>query len=186
MPRANLDTTLATDMAAPNYQPVILASFAFRSKTEYVWSGIGDLVWSGNTFKGIGSLGTMGPIGGGAAGVEEPGTSVTLSGIDADLLGETMADVNPFGAVSIWIGSWLNGGLHGTPYLLWQGGMGAPLIVPDVQKFRIVLALQTKMAQLSRPTCRRYTAADQRLAYPDDTGFNWVEIQNDIAERWGN
>lgn len=184
MPR-NLDATLAADMASASWAPVILASLAFRSKTEYVWSGRGTLAWNGNSFTGVGSLGKIGAIGAGAADVAEDTTSVELSGIDADLLGESMTDCTPRGAVSIWLGSWLGAGLHGTPYLLFQGYMGQPTATPDIENFIISLQLQTSLAQLNRASCRRYTAADQRLYYPDDTAFNWVEIQNDLAERWG-
>lgn len=184
MPRS-IDSTLAAAMAAPNYQPVILGSFAFRSQTEYAWSGVGTLVWNGLPFAGVGSLGRLGAIGNGSAQVVEAGTSAELSGLDSIWLGESLGDVQMGAPVSIWIGAWQNGALLGTPYLLWSGGMGAPHASPDPHKFTITLALQTKLAQLGRPTCRRYTAADQRLYYPDDSGFNWVEVLNDAAFRWG-
>jgi hypothetical protein len=184
MPRA-LDTTLAADMASPNFQPVVLASLAFRSQTVYYWNGRGNLVWNSMTFEGIGTLGRIGAIGAGSSDLAEMPTTLAASGLDANLLGETMTDIQMGAPVSIWLGSWLNGGLHGTPYLLFQGGMGQPAITADPQKFDIALTLQTKMAQLSRATCRRYTADDQRLFYPDDSGFNWVEILNDIALLWG-
>jgi hypothetical protein len=185
MPR-DLDTTLAADLALPNFQPVLLASLAFRSQTEYYWTGRGALVWNGMTFQGIGTLGRIGPIGAGTADVVEDNTWVEASGLDATLLGESMTDIQIGGAVSIWFGSWLNGALHGTPYLLWKGGMGAPAVTPDPKEFTIRIALQTKMAQLARPTARRYTAADQRLYYADDSGFNWAPVLNDEALRWGS
>lgn len=184
MPR-DIDSTLLADMGSESWQPVILASFAFRSKIEYYWTGRGTISWSGMNFTGIGTLGKLGTVGGGPAEVAEPGTTVEASGLDADLLGETLTDVQVGGSVSIWLGSWQNGALHGTPYLLWQGGMGQPAIVPDPKKFSIMIELQTRLAQLNRATCRRYTAADQRRYYPDDSGFNFVEIQNDIALIWG-
>jgi hypothetical protein len=185
MPRANLDTTLAADMASPNFCPVILASLAFRSQTANYWNGRGSLVWNSMTFEGIGTLGKIGSIGTGSAEVTESGTTVEASGLDSTLLGETLTDIQIGAPVSLWLGSWVNGAIHGTPYLLWQGGMGQPMVTPDPQQFSIVLALQTRMAQLSRATCRRYTAADQRLFYPDDSSMNWVEIDNDIALIWG-
>lgn len=184
MPRA-LDATLAAAMAAPNYQPVILAQFGFRSQTIGAWNGPCALTWNGMTFLGIGTLGKISPIGSGSAEVMESGAYVELSGVDETMLGEALTDCQPSGPVSIWLGAWQNGALLGTPYLLWTGTMGQPQPMPDPEKFTIRLELQTKMAQLSRPTCRRYTAADQRLYYPDDCGFNWVEILNDIALIWG-
>jgi hypothetical protein len=184
MPR-DLDATLAADMAGPSFAPVVLAQFGFRSQTIGAWSGPGPLTWNGMTFLGIGTLGKIGPIGSGTAEVMENAAYVEMSGIDETMLGEALTDCQPNGRVKIWMGSWQNGALHGTPYLLWQGTMGQPQAVPDPGKFTLRLGLQTKMAQLSRPTCRRYTAADQRLYYPDDSAFNCVEILNDIALIWG-
>jgi hypothetical protein len=185
MPRANLDTTLAADMASPSFSPVALAKLAFRSKTVYYWNGRGSLTWNGMTFEGIGTLGKLGAVGSGSADVVESGTSLEASGLDTNLLGESLTDVQMGAPATIWLGSWLNGVLHGTPYQLWQGGMGQPIVSADPQHFSIVLTLQTRMAQLSRATARRYTAADQRLYYPDDSGLAWVEILNDIALIWG-
>src|ERR1700728_4519175 len=109
MPRANLDTTLAADMASPNWSPVILASLAFRSQTVKYWNGRGSLTWNSMTFDGIGTLGRIGSIGGGSGDVAETATSVEASGLDANLLGETITDIQIGAPCSLWIGSWLNG-----------------------------------------------------------------------------
>jgi hypothetical protein len=76
----NLDPTLAGGLSAGLIQPVVLVQLTLNSGIERVWSGIGDLVWNGNTFSGVGNLGSIGPIGEGSA-VKADGTTVTLSGI---------------------------------------------------------------------------------------------------------
>jgi len=76
----NLDATLAGALSAGLIQPAVLVMLTLQSGVEYVWSGIGDLVWNGITFKGVGTLGSIGPIGEGSA-VKADGTTVTLSGI---------------------------------------------------------------------------------------------------------
>jgi hypothetical protein len=77
------------------------------------------------------------------------------------------------------------GSLVGNPYMIFSGQMDQPTIDMSTQTASITIALENKLSNLSRPTARRYTAADQHLQYPDDTGFNFVEILNDIALRWG-
>jgi hypothetical protein len=188
-----LDSTLATDIATGRWSPVLLAWFNFRSNTIGAWSGPGSLTWNGLTFLGVGALGKF-SMSGGDGDVGAAGATVALSGVDALSLGEAMTDIQIEAASTVWLGSYVNGALHGTPYPLFVGGMGKPDIVPGIptredpdaiNKFTIALRLETRMKQLARATCRRYTAADQRLYYPDDRGFNWVEIQNDIALVWG-
>ena len=50
----------------------------------------------------------------------------------------------------------------------------------------IQLALENRMIQLQRPNVLRYTSADQRLRFPTDTAFGWVEQLNDLALIWGS
>lgn len=76
----NLDSTLAAALSDGLIQPVILVQLTLNSGVERVWSGVGDLVWDGKTFSGVGNLGSIGAIGEGSA-VKADGTTVTLSGI---------------------------------------------------------------------------------------------------------
>jgi hypothetical protein len=80
----NLDPTLATALSSAVIQPVLLVQATFNSGVEYIWSGVGDFVFNGNTFKGVGDFGSMGPIAEGSA-VKADGTSITLSGIGLSL-----------------------------------------------------------------------------------------------------
>jgi len=78
------------------------------------------------------------------------------------------------------------GAIIGAPYLIFSGAVDKPSVEISDQTMSITLALENKLVNLQRPSQRRYTAADQHIAYPDDMGFNWVEILNDIALRWGS
>ncbi len=99
---------------------------------------------------------------------------------------ETLTDIQQGAPASLWFGLMSGGALIGTPYLIFSGIVDQPSVEIDTQTMTFTLALENKMSNLVRATCRRYTAADQRIYYPDDIGFNWVEILNDIALRWGN
>ena len=66
-----------------------------------------------------------------------------------------------------------------------MGTVDRPAIPVGPDKLTITLALENRMLNLQRPTMRRYTAGDQNYYFPDDSGFNWVEVLNDIALLWG-
>lgn len=85
----------------------------------------------------------------------------------------------------LWFGLLSGGAIIGTPYLVFSGVVDQPTIDIDEKTISYTIALESRMTNLNRPTARRYTAADQRLFYPDDIGFNWVEPLNDAAFRWG-
>lgn len=101
------------------------------------------------------------------------------------LVDEAMADMQIGGPATLRFGLLNNGLLLGTPYTLFKGQMDQPTVSWSPETSTIEIALESRLTNLSRPTQRRYTAADQHVAYPDDTGFNFVEWLNDIALRWG-
>jgi hypothetical protein len=166
--------------------PAFLVVITFRSMTCYVWSGVGNLVYGGNTYLGVGDLGKIGAISEGGDAISADGTTITLSGIDATLLSETMTDVQIGAPAVISLALFdANRNILGTPYPLYVGQVDQPTVEPGLEEFSITVKLENKLINLQRAGSRRYTAADQNLYYPDDCAFNWVEQLNDQALRWG-
>lgn len=179
------DATLLSALLANGIYPVILADLTFASGAAHAWTGVGELVWNGNTYLGVGSLGRCPGVSEGVA-VQAQGTSVTLSGIDSKLLTDCLTDIQIGAPATLWIGAYQNGALVGTPYKWFAGTVDKAPIVTGPQTMEITLSLESRMSLLQRGTNRRYTAADQRRYYPTDSGFNRVPIMNDIALRWGS
>ncbi len=165
--------------------PVILVMLTFKSATRYVWSGIGTLVYGANAYLGVGSLGSIGVISE-STDVKADGTSLTLSGIDPTFLGESMTDIQLGAPAKIWFGLMTNGALIGAPYLLFSGTVDQPSVQMGAETISISLKLENRLVDLQRPSMRRYTSADQRLYFPTDTAFGWVEILSDQSLIWGS
>jgi hypothetical protein len=162
-----------------------MLDITFRSESQYVWTGYGNLVYGGNTYRGVGSLGKIDTVSEGVE-VNAEGTAVTLSGIDAALLSETLGDIQLGAPASLYwalFDSELN--ILGTPYPLFVGTVDQPSIQPGIKEFSITIKLENKLINLQRPNMRRYTSADQNLYFPDDIAFQWVEQLNDQALLWG-
>jgi hypothetical protein len=168
-----------------NIRPALLAEIHFRSEVSYIWSGVGNLVYAGHTYLGVGSLGRISRIGAGVE-VAAGGVTVALSGIDSNLFSESMTDIQ-LGAPARISFALLDpaGNILGTPYPLFVGLVDKPVVTPGLQEITIALALETRLTNLQRANARRYTAADQRLYYVDDSAFQWVEQLNDQALKWG-
>ncbi|WP_213805762.1 hypothetical protein [Granulicella sp. dw_53] len=185
MPR-QLDPAMATALATNHIQPFFMAVLSFKTSMQWVWSGVGNLVWNSQTFVGVGSFAKIGTIQEGAdANSNAYGTTVTLSGIDPVLLQDCQTDMVPGAQATLWFGLLTNGVMVGSPYQIFSGTMDQPTISWDQDTITITLALESKMLNLARPSNRRYTSADQRLYYPTDTAFGWVEQLNDLADVWG-
>jgi hypothetical protein len=180
----HLDPALASSLTSGVIYPVILCMLTFKSETVYCWSGVGTLMWNAQAFGGVGSLGKLGAIVEGID-VKADGTTVTLSGIDPSLKAECMTDIRIGAPAKIWFGNFMNGALIGAPYLVFSGQVDKPHFSIGGDEITCQLALENKLINHSRASNRKYTAADQRAnGYPDDTGFNWVEMQNNIAIDW--
>ena len=193
--------TLTADMIAALSAPVVrLALFCqltFGDNVYYLWSGLGTMTWSGMTFQGVGSLGTVSEISE-DSNVEAKNVTVSLSGIPSALVMEVAYEVRLLGTCNIWLACYnADGSLIDTPVLSYQGKMDAPEMMDDGQHCTVSLSLENVLVDLNRPVYRRYTADDQqldlaatltRLSLPPttvDTGFQHVAGLQEQITFWG-
>ena len=187
MPR-QLDPNFVAALNAGLFLPVFLVDLTFISGTYHLATTPYALAWNGNTYTGTGTLGEI-STNKETINIEATGMTVTLSGVDPAILQECLDDVSIGAPATIWFGA-LNpanpGLLMGAPAIDYQGLIDAPSITTDTQQCSISLAIESRMLRLqSGGQQRRYTSADQRLLYPDDTFFQWVETNNDLALKFG-
>src|SRR5882757_6985260 len=117
-----LNSSMAAALATGNISPFFMAELSFKTQQQYVWTGVGNLVWNFITFTGIGSAAKIGTIQEGTD-FHAYGTTVTLSGIDPVLLAECMTDMVPGAQATLWLGLLANGAIIGSPYQLFNGTM---------------------------------------------------------------
>lgn len=184
MPRS-IDSTMLGGLLSNAIAPCFLVDLTFTTGPAYIWSGVGNLTWNNRLYVGVGSLGSIGDVVE-STEVRADGTTLTLSGIDSTLMNDCLNDIQIGAPATIWFALLSSGQILGAPYPLFVGTVDKPTIQVGPDTITVSLALENRLLTLQRPTNRRYTAADQHIAYPDDIGFNWVEILNDIALRWGS
>ncbi len=61
MPR-NLSAAVIAQLTSGHCQPCFLVSLQFVTTTEYVWTGIGNVTWNGQTWQGLGNFGSVSAI----------------------------------------------------------------------------------------------------------------------------
>jgi hypothetical protein len=161
----------------------ILVDIQLASGTAHVWSGSGTLVWNGNNYLGVGSFGGISEVSE-SSETKADGLVLQLSGIDPTLFSDCLNDIQQSAPATVWLAIF-SGSAIVAAYPMFAGAVDKPVMTLGVETLSIQLSLETRMTNLQRPTMRRYTMADQRQYYPDDIGFSWVEILNDIALLWG-
>jgi hypothetical protein len=187
MPR-QLDPTFAAALESGFFMPFFALEITFISKTFYLWSGPYPLTFNGQTWQGTADLGTVSSVTE-KTSVEAVGSTVTLSGVDQSILEESLDDVQLGAPAIIYFGAIdpSTGQALGSPCTLFSGLVDKPTVVygPDT-KCSISVNLESWLIRLSAGSMRRYTSADQRLRFPTDTLFGWVETLNDLSLKFGS
>lgn len=180
----NLDSALRAALANKVVCPAVLAMLTFKSGPVLVWTGLGPLVYGGNTYQGVGTLGQVGAIVEGI-GVEAFGTTVSLSGIDPALYGDSMDEITTGLPAKIWFALLNQGQVIGVPFLAFSGYVDKPTVSEGVESITITINLESRLTNLQRANARRYTSADQRRKFPTDSGFFYQEALCNTANVWG-
>lgn len=182
MPRS-LPAPMLTAIGSNAFALCYLVDLTLASGTVHIWTGVGTVVWNGNSYRGVGSLGSVGDVAEGSE-VKASGMSIALSGIDPVLLADSLNDIQ-VGAPAVVSLALFSDGAIICSCTAFAGTVDKPTLAAGPDTITIALALETRMANLQRASNRRYTAADQRSYYWDDSAFDWVEVLNDIALLWG-
>src|SRR5690348_7935183 len=103
MPR-NLTSATLAEFTAAGLRPVIFVQIQFTSGTSYIWSGIGDVVWNGVTWIGVGQFGGISTMTE-SSEIAANGITLSLSGIDPTLIGQALNEVRQNYPVKMWFGA---------------------------------------------------------------------------------
>jgi hypothetical protein len=166
-------------------RPAFFVEANFVSGPVYLWSGRGSLEWNGNTWLGLGSLGSISTVEE-ASTIEAKGITLTLSGIDANIAKLTLSEYQVGLPVLIYLALFdETGTLIDSPVLAFSGRMDQPTIAIDNKSCTISINCESKLLLMNNSVQRRYTNDDQQLDYPGDRGFEYVDSIQQMTIYWG-
>lgn len=181
----NLTAAQITEITAQNMRPVMFLQALFTSGYIYLWSGQGAISWNGQTWTGVGSLGTVSAIPE-TSDVAAVGIKMALSGIPASLITSALGEVRQGNPVTIYQGFLTPaGGVIANPNNAWQGRMDACEIAEGGDTAVIAITAESRMLDLNRSRERRYEKQDQSIDFPTDLGFDYVPSLQEISIVWG-
>lgn len=166
-------------------RPIIMIDMMFTSEPLYLWNGNGTLTHSSTNYLGVGDLISIGSISE-KIDLTATGVSVTLAGIKQSLLNIALAEPYQNRLITIRLGAMNESGdLVSSPVIMFQGKMDVMTIQDDGNTATITVQCESKLIQLDRAFVRRYTAEDQKIDFPNDTGLNFMAKIQGIPIPWG-
>jgi hypothetical protein len=181
----NMTPELEAALIAADARPALFFEGQFATGVVRLWTGLGDVVWGGQTWTGAGNLV-------GFSGIEEGsdivarGASVTLSGVPASLVSLAISDAQQGLPGRCWVGLLApDATIIVDPVLAFAGRLDVPTITDGVETCTITITYESRLIDLNRPRELRYTDEAQQQLYPGDRGFEYVTTIQDKELRWG-
>lgn len=185
MPRPDATAAFITALAQPIIRPAFFVQATFATATLYLWTGRGNVSWNGKTWTGVGTLGSVSTIEEGST-VEARGITLTMSGIDATMLGDVLNEVQQGLPAIVYVGLFdENLTLIPNPVTAFAGRMDQPTLDVDGTTATISIACESRLMDMNTPAERRYTDEDQQRDYPNDRGFSFVNGIQEVTIYWG-
>jgi len=193
----SLTSGMQTAVTADLVRPIILVQLLFDDVYDdetppnlihtklYLWNGIGNLVVSGITYVGAGTLLSIGEIAE-TSELQANGITVTLEGITDPLLAKAR-DVDYQGReLKVLLGAMdSSNGVISNPVVVFSGFMDTMVINDSSETATIQVAVENRLIEFERTRVRRYTAEDQKIDYPNDKGLEFVAEMAEKEIVWG-
>jgi len=179
--------TVAAYLAGQMVRAAWLVEFDFTSETMRLWQGFGDIVAGGETWSGLGELGSISglesPVNGNA-----PNVTFTLSGVSPDIVSKAVnssAEVKGR-PVTIFIqffdASWQ---VLDAPYAIFAGVMDSMKGSMDGPSTRTIsLTAEGLWTRRIVVPWGYLNASSQRGRYPGDAGCDMVQQITNISTGW--
>lgn len=179
----DLDADTAAVVQEEVLAPIALVELEFDSETMFLWSGIGDLAWNGNTYTGTGTLGKISAVEE-TSEIRAVSVQLELSGVPAEVLEIANEESWQGRPVRIYFGVLDGRAFVGEPVQIF-GGLMDQMTLTEGSTASVTLSCESQQIDLERTRARRYTAEDQRAEYPGDKGCDAVAALQELDLHWG-
>jgi len=175
--------------AAALARPAVFLFASFIDGDVRLWTGQGTINWAGYTWLGLGTssgecLGTVSPMVE-DSNLQAQGINLTLSGVDPAMLTHALGNIRQGLPCRIWVNFFDDSMNVIGSALTWAGRVDQPTITEGADACTISLSVESRLSDLQRAQCHRWTDQDQRQRYPSDDGFSFVNTLQLWAAVWG-
>ncbi|MCE2597196.1 hypothetical protein K6Y31_20695 [Motilimonas cestriensis] len=176
MQQSNLD--------APALSPVVLVWLDWYDGGVWLHSGLGDLVFEGVTYRGVGNLGAISRAK--ESGQIAPHTlTLTLSGLDQTQLAEVLQDKSIGRPAKITLGLLDDSNQIMDSSVLFAGRIASAPIRSGTEN-AVSVRLISRLADWDKGGNQRYNNANHQQRHPGDTLFQYVAAMAERPIYWGS
>lgn len=193
----NCTEAFLAEIQAANVVPVFFVILGFGDSEPssggsplYICTGVGPITWNGQTWQGMGTLGSISAISE-VNNITAQSITLTLNGIPNALISDALFFCNQSNPVTIYFGfmsvtnNVMPGTILGNPVMIFQGAMDVPTIAVGPETSSISISCENALLRLNMASNRTYTTDDQFMDFPGDYGFTFVASLQDWNGDWG-
>ena len=184
MPRT-VDASTVTAAQAREMRIIYIAEFRYDSGYVYLSSDSRNIDYNGNTYLGVGNLGSIDTIEEGAE-FKARTVNLALSGVASANVAIALGEQYQGRAVLIHrVYLDLNYNIVGQPDLRFSGFIDNMKINTGGEQSTIEVACRNRFQDWDRPRMRRYNAEDQKSEFAGDLGLDFVPNMVEKEIVWG-
>ena len=172
-------------LSSNNAKIINFVELDFTTGTVYVHDGIGTYTWGGNSWLGVGNLGSISSIQEGSE-VSPYSLTLTLSALDSTMSGQALQEDYYMNDVTIYMGVLSEDDLLiDTPVQVWAGFMDVMTITAGASGGdTISLVCESELAKFDRSSNLKYTHANQQKKDSSDFFFEFLKDIEGIKIKW--
>lgn len=180
----SITTGMRTASQAAVVRPVTLVALYLDSGTVRCNSSDRTVTWSGDTYLGVGRLGSITAIQE-TTTLQTQSVRLTMSGIPADYISMVWQEIYQDRAVKIWLALLdENYVIVADPILQWDGLIDQ-MSMQIGESAIVSVTTNDKMIRWETPQVHRYTDADQQRRFPGDLGCQFIAQAVEKEILWG-
>lgn len=181
----SLTAGMITEVTAKSLSPILMLKAEFDSGDLLLWTGVGSLTYSGDTYTGAGQFLSITKIVE-TTGLSAQGVNITLSAIPSALIALALSEDYQSRPVTVFFACLdSSGALVSDPYQIFKGRMDVLNIIEGGENATLTMQCENLLIDFRRPRLRRYTDEDQKSVYPLDRGLEFVNAMQDKEIVWG-
>lgn len=182
-----LTTGFTTEIEAKVLRPGLLVKAQFTSGDVRLWTGIGDLTFNSEVYTGASTLLKVTRVTESKQLVANSAT-FELSGVDSAIRSLALSSSEHYqnNPISAWFAAFdTDRTLIADPYMFFSGKMDTMELTGTTDNPIVKVSAESDLTLLRKAKERRYTPEDQKQDYPDDLGYDYVPLIQDIELTWG-
>lgn len=179
-----IDSALQLALTQDSVTPLMLLEIAFKNGVTRVHSGLGEIIFEGQKFLGLGDIGKVSVI------RQESGDSpdrlnLTLSSFDDSVRGEALEARYVGQPVKLWLAVLDDDWRIKASQMIWRGSISDGGVTVG-ENNQITLTVSNRLEDWDKARPDRYTDESQNSRHPGDRIFIYMPQMAEYPIYWGS